>query len=411
MPIYHLASVTFSRLRVLGGMNLIHGVSRKEVAIPCAQTVMGGDLDSLVLNASHGDAEAYGELVSRTSGLVTSVTLAIVRDIDLSRDVAQEVFLALWRDLKNLRNPASFLPWLRQTARNRAHAAVRSRIRARRLGETGAFDAVLTGAADPQPNAAEQLARDEEARALQEALDALPDETREIVILYYREGESVARVAALCELSETVVKKRLSRARERLRSEVRERLGETVRRSAPDERFTAMVIAALPAMSVPTAAGGALGAMKAFGAGVLKLILLPSLASGLGGTLGVTASVWPLLRSAFDEQERLELLRYRRVAIGLVLAWALAVWPVVKFSNANLAAILTWFAGFFATLAILQHGWLSRILRRRHDAERRANPEAAARAQRKGFWIAVVGLAVGVALGLGGVAAGFWFSK
>ena len=43
---------------------------------------MGSDLDSLVLTAAHGDAEAYGELVSRTSGLVTSVTLAIVHDID-----------------------------------------------------------------------------------------------------------------------------------------------------------------------------------------------------------------------------------------------------------------------------------------------------------------------------------------
>src|SRR5579883_2729461 len=200
-------------------MNLIDGISHKEV-IPCAQTVMGGDLDSLVLTAARGDAEAYGELVSRTSGLVSSVTLAIVRDIDLSRDVAQEVFLALWRDLKNLRNPASFLPWLRQTARNRAHAALRSRIRGRRLGETGGFDATLAEAADPRPNVAEQLAKDEEGQAFKEALDALPDETREIVILFYREGESVARVASLCELSETAVKKRLSRARERLRNDV-----------------------------------------------------------------------------------------------------------------------------------------------------------------------------------------------
>ena len=277
-------------------------------------------------------------------------------------------------------------------------------------GETGDFDATLAVAADPRPDAAQQLAKDEEARALQEALDALPDETREIVILFYREGESLARVAALCDLSETVVKKRLSRARERLRNDVRERLGETVRRSAPDERFTAMVIAALPAASVPAAAGVGLGWAKAIGGSALKL-LLPTLASGLGGALGVAAGVWPLLRSAFDERERRELLRYRRVAVGLVLAWAAALGPVVKVSNANLAQILAWFAGFFATLAFLQHGWLSQILRRRHEAEQRADPDAAARARRNGFWISVVGLAVGVAMGLGGIAAGFWFSK
>jgi RNA polymerase sigma factor (sigma-70 family) len=390
-------------------MNLIDGISHKEVVIPCTQTVMGGDLDSLVLTAGRGDAEAYAELVSRTSGLVSSVALAIVRDIDLSRDVAQEVFLALWRDLKNLRNPASFLPWLRQTARNRAHAALRSRIRQRRLGE-GDFDVALAGAADPRPNAAEQLAKDEETAVLKEALDALPDETREIVILFYREGESLARVAALCELSETVVKKRLSRARERLRNDVRERLGEMVRRCAPDERFTAAVMAALPAASAPAAAGGGLGAAKAIGGSAFQL-LLPWLASGLGGALSVAVSVWPLLRSAFDERERRELLRYRRVAVGLMLAWAAALGPVIKVSNANLAAILAWFGGFFATLALLQHGWLRRILRRRREAEECANPEAAARARRRGFWIAVVGWAVGVAMGLGGIAAGFWFSK
>ena len=240
-------------------MDLVDGISPKEVALPCLNGVIGRDLDSLVLTAAQGDAEAYGELVSRTSGLVSSVTLSIVRDIDLSRDVAQDVFLALWRDLKNLRNPASFLPWLRQTARNRAHAALQSRIRRRRLVAMGDFGATLAEAADPRPNAAEQLAKNEEMRVLKEALEALPDDTREIVILFYCEGESLARVAALCGLSETAVKKRLSRARERLRNDVRERLGDTLRRCAPDERFTATVTRALPAVSVPAAAGGELG--------------------------------------------------------------------------------------------------------------------------------------------------------
>jgi hypothetical protein len=282
-------------------------------------------------------------------------------------------------------------------------------MRSRRLGDTGDFEATLAVATDPRPNAAEQLARDEEVRVVQEALDALPDETREIVILFYREGESLSQVAALLELSETVVKKRLSRARERLRNDVRERLGEAVRRSAPDERFTAMVIAALPAVSGPAAAGGGIGISKAIGGAALKL--MPSVAGALGGGLGVAFSVRPLLRSAFDEQERRELTRYRRVGVAAMVAWAAALGPVVELSHANLAAILVWFAGFFGTLALLQFGWLRRILRRRHEAERRADAEAAGRSQRRGAWIAVAGWAAGVAMGLGGIAAGFWFSK
>src|ERR1051325_11913329 len=137
---------------------------------------MRADYEQLVLAAAQGDSKAYGELVSETSTLVSSIGLAIVRDLELSRDVAQDVFLAVWRDLKNLRNPASFLPWLRQTARNRANTALRSLVRRRRLGDSSLLDDLLPGMMDPRPSVAEQMVAREEAHALAEALDAMPEE-------------------------------------------------------------------------------------------------------------------------------------------------------------------------------------------------------------------------------------------
>ena len=59
---------------------------------------------------------------------------------------------------------------------------------------------------------------DEERRLLEVVLDELPDDTREVVTLYYREGESTAHVARLLGLSEDNVRQRLSRARSRLRA-------------------------------------------------------------------------------------------------------------------------------------------------------------------------------------------------
>jgi DNA-directed RNA polymerase specialized sigma24 family protein len=56
---------------------------------------MRADYEQLVLAAAQGDSKAYGELVSETSTLVSSIGLAIVRDLELSRDVAQDVFLAV----------------------------------------------------------------------------------------------------------------------------------------------------------------------------------------------------------------------------------------------------------------------------------------------------------------------------
>src|SRR6187397_2412928 len=100
-------------------------------------------LEPLVVAAAEGDRAAFATLVSETSGVVSSIALAIVRDLDVSRDVAQDVFLAAWQDLRKLRNPASFLPWLRQITRNRAHHVLRASVRTNRRVQFGADDEML----------------------------------------------------------------------------------------------------------------------------------------------------------------------------------------------------------------------------------------------------------------------------
>lgn len=49
--------------------------------------------------AARGDRDAFARLVDATRNTVASIALAIVRDTELSRDIAQDVFLAAWRDL------------------------------------------------------------------------------------------------------------------------------------------------------------------------------------------------------------------------------------------------------------------------------------------------------------------------
>jgi len=88
-------------------------------------TTLAVQLETDVLAARSGDASAFGRLVDETKSAVTSIALAIVGDYPASQDIAQDVFLAAWRNLGKLRSPASFLPWLRQTTRNRARTWVR----------------------------------------------------------------------------------------------------------------------------------------------------------------------------------------------------------------------------------------------------------------------------------------------
>src|SRR5437868_6612428 len=157
-----------------------------------------------VAAARGGDATAYARLVDAHRNAVCSISLAIVRDLDASEEVAQEVFVAAWRGLPTLRNPDSFGPWLRQLTRNRAREYARSHHRARRrLALVGDH---LETVPDPAELAPDELVRAEDQRRLAAAIDQLPDEAREVVTLYYREGRSVAQVAALLELREDAVK-------------------------------------------------------------------------------------------------------------------------------------------------------------------------------------------------------------
>lgn len=131
--------------------------------------------------------------------------------------------------------------------------------------------------------------------------------------LYYREGKSLRQVASLLDLSEPAARKRLSRARGRLREGVEQRLGELAVATAPDEtRLAANVLALLPATlssgaSVATAVKAATsgGAFTVFAAPVLMLLVM------LGG---ISFSLKKLQARARDAEEREGLRRYALIS-------------------------------------------------------------------------------------------------
>lgn len=334
-------------------------------------------LELLVASAASGDADAFSQILGATSGMVASIVLAIVRDVDLSQDIAQEVFLSAWRDLQKLRNPASFLPWLRQMARNHAHHALRTRIRRRRWllpfsGQEEALDAIPA----PHAGATERLLDDERRDALRSALASLPDDTREVLILYYREGQSVAQVAKLLDLREDAVKKRLSRARMALRGMVLDQVGDSLTRTAPGSAFTIAVMAALP-LAMPLSASAAAATAKMTPAttstGVWAWLLWVT-APFAGAVLGLIAGVgtiWYQARKqrawARDERERRELRWMAATQLAGMLVFLVAM-QVSLFRDGIWLPILG-FAVFSGVLTGSMLWWLPRISARRLAAE------------------------------------------
>jgi RNA polymerase sigma factor (sigma-70 family) len=332
-------------------------------------------IEADVLAAQQGDQQAFTRLVEASCSLVTSIALAIVRDVDMSRDIAQDVFLSAWRDMRKLRAPASFLPWIRQMTRNRAHHILRGQRRGRRRLAESDTDNLVASVVDTRPDAHQRLVSFETRRLVAEALAALPDDAREVVALYYREGRSTAQVADLLDLSEAAVRQRLARARARLRDALLERLGEELASSAPGAAFVAG-IAALLTVGAPTASAAAsLGASSAKAGLLAKLVplVLGAGAGAAGGIAGVVVGLRQYRRQARDDDERRGLARVQLAAIAVVVVAAFGMPLGWELTHSRWAPVSV-FVAFILALVVIYERWLPRVVRRRFEAEMREGP-------------------------------------
>jgi RNA polymerase sigma factor (sigma-70 family) len=324
-------------------------------------------LETDVRLAMTGDHDAYRRIVEQSANVVCAIALAVVRNVQASEDVAQEVFLAVWTSLGKLRNPASFLPWLRQLTRNQANLWIRNHARER------SDDDALAAAVDERPTPTDSLLRDEERRVLADVIADLPEESREVVILYYREDSSAQHVADLLGISEDAVKQRLSRARAKIRAEMLQRFGGTLARTAPGAAFVTAVGAALTAAAPPASAAiaGATAAKSAGGV-ALSVIAKSSAIGAFGGVLGVLMG-FKHLGEPFDDQEAAELRTFKRIAMLVMVIASIAF---ASADHHRVWMITTYFT-FMAVLLYLNLVRLPKILARRMAWEREVDPELA----------------------------------
>lgn len=309
----------------------------------------GTVLETDVLLARGGDHAAFTRIVERTANTVCAIALAIVRNVQASEDVAQETFVAAWSGLGRLRNPSSFLPWLRQIARHHAH------LWRRRHEREILDDAALRDAVDGRPPADRALIEDEERRMLVTVLDELPDDAREVLVLFYREGSSTKQVAALLGISDEAVRQRLSRGRAMVRAELLQRFERAVTRTAPGVAFVAALATVLPG---PAAAAMAAG--SATGAATTATIAKAGAAGALLGWIGVLVGM-KLIGPPIDAEEAAQLRRFRNRMLVLVTLGAVAV----AISSAKLLVMLFTIQAMYAVIAFAYIVQLRRILARR----------------------------------------------
>ena len=178
----------------------------------------------LVESCRQGDPEAFARLVSLHEGMVFNLAARLVGDAEEARDVAQEVFLQVYRTLPRFEGRSSLKTWIYRIVVNHCHNRQRWWRRRRREASRPLED--LTPADEAQMSAAaatghlgphELAVQHERARKVQEALQHLSFDHRVVLALKEIEGLSVEAVAAALGVAEGTVKSRLARAREALR--------------------------------------------------------------------------------------------------------------------------------------------------------------------------------------------------
>ena len=189
-----------------------------------------------------GDATAFRQIVERHQGLVCAVAYSACGDVGRSEELAQEAFVAAWKQMPELREPARLRGWLCAITRNLARSAVRRSWRT----PTAQADELSPETPAEAPDPREQAMGSDQAALLWSTLAEMPENYREPMVLFYREHRSIESVAAALELSEETVRQRLARGRAMLSERMAKLVEETLERSAPSARFASLVMLSLP---------------------------------------------------------------------------------------------------------------------------------------------------------------------
>lgn len=163
--------------------------------------------EQLALDAASGSRDAFEELVQRFGAAIRGVIEKNVDDYHLAFDLAQEVWVKVFRALPRWQPIGSFRSWLFSVALNHVRDAKRSKARSRIVY----LDEFRTAPAAPKAN--NPHGRHEEQSAITAALTAVPEPYRTAVVLVDVNGLSYEEAAASLGCAVGTVKSRVNRGR------------------------------------------------------------------------------------------------------------------------------------------------------------------------------------------------------
>jgi len=166
---------------------------------------------ALVEQAKRGDREAFDSLARLTGDRCMAIAFRILRDFDLADDAVQSALLTAWRELRALRDPDRFEPWLHRILTNACYAEAR-----RRRRWSGGIRLLPSEPVHGSDDYATVDNRDQ----LERAFRRLTVQQRAVLVFHHYLGLSISEVAARTDIPVGTAKSRLHHASRALRASI-----------------------------------------------------------------------------------------------------------------------------------------------------------------------------------------------
>jgi RNA polymerase sigma-70 factor, ECF subfamily len=217
---------------VLNGPALGAGPNTRLGENPDATIGLRADLDpasdaAIMLRVAEGDEAGFNYLAEKYHRPMIHFLYRMVGNHAVAEELAQEVFLRVYRARSSYRAEARFTTWLYRIATNLAVNHARD-TKHERTAQTVYLDAAdeETGTtpdlADDDPSAEERMLRDERMAAIRRHVMALPERQRMAVLMHKYQGMDYRQIGEVLKLSESATKSLLFRAYQTLREKLKD---------------------------------------------------------------------------------------------------------------------------------------------------------------------------------------------
>lgn len=174
----------------------------------------------IILECKQGSTNAFRQLVEGYSDLAFSVAFRIVNDEEEAKDIVQDSFIAIWKNLSRLDESKSFKSWLSKTVVNKCldHLRKKKRSGATPMDENKIDELLISGPKDPE----QILSNAELGQLISRLTERLTPKQKVVFVLHELEGFTHDEIVDATEMTKDSIKSNLNHARRNIGKWIKE---------------------------------------------------------------------------------------------------------------------------------------------------------------------------------------------